>query len=103
MRCVLPLTMLSEQITGKAVKVEYNVDSDACRKGIANYRNSLMKYLNKTRDIHLCWLHEQTTRKDTALLRVDTDKNVSDIFTKPISVESFVIHREALGVMRVKK
>jgi hypothetical protein len=99
MRSVIPLTMLVNQATNREVKTTYFVDSDACRRGVANFRNTLMKYINKTRDIHLCWLHEQTSGEHCQMVRVATDDNVADIFTKPLNVEPFVRHRTTLGVL----
>ena len=98
-RSAIPARMLLGFLTKKTrIPLEYHTDSEACRKGLLNFRNSNMKYLNKTRDIHLCWLNEQVHMPDTTVHRVDSEGNVADIFTKPLVSVLFNKHRVTLGV-----
>jgi hypothetical protein len=88
----LTMSMLIEELAPDlAFKKYVQVDNDAARLGLGNYRTSAMRIMAKTHRVNLAWLHEMVyTTKIFELGRVDTKSNWANFLTKSEHPGEFV-------------
>ena len=95
----LPLTGMMESVTGRMIRLISYGDNDASLLAIRKGYSRRLAYLKKTQRVSIGSMHEIFYREDNAeliqddffsvnrLMRVSTDLNIGDLFTKPLTSE----------------
>jgi hypothetical protein len=89
------LGSLLEELGQQVSKVELNMDNMGCIATLQNH--VLSKY---TKHISVCYhqAREKVAWGQISPVYVNTDDNVADLFTKPLSGPSFLKHRDNLRI-----
>ena len=74
------------------------VDNDQARAAANSGYSKSLKYVKKSAGICISFLHHCVTEQLVEILRVDSERNTSDIMTKPVAAEAFWLHVRSLGV-----
>ena len=74
-------------------------DSSAALQAIDKGISPNMRYLRKNQRISIACLHDYAEQAGVKFKKEDTSRNVADMFTKPLDVDTFSRLRHSLGVV----
>ena len=79
---------------------QVHVDNDAANVSFTQGYSRKLRYMRKHQRVSLGFIKDGLDGTGGEVLRVDTDKNNSDLHTKPLGRVAFEKHREAMGVVQ---
>ena len=91
----IPLHMTMQRMLKRALKLSYKGDNSASERVIGTGVSAALAYMKRTAQLSLTWAKENMAEH---VGRTPTDKNLSDIFTKPLEFDKFNLFRTAMGV-----
>ena len=77
----MPALTLWETLLEKPMVIKFREDNAAAIRVIQTGKNPTMRYMGRTHNVDLAWLHEQMTNKQFAMEYCDTARQAGDIFT----------------------
>lgn len=107
LQSTMPLLSLLEHITGPKHKGKQRIDNDAARAAVNNGASLKMKYIRRHQGVSTGGLHhiyfDEGNEDGMGLERIDSDKGLSDGFTKALQKDKFKEMRRAIGVEQFDK
>ena len=97
-RSAIPVSLVLEDL-GCKVKSHLKSDSSAALSGLKSPKTSKMRMMKKTHRINLHWLAGLVGSFFETVEKVHTDVNTSDIGTKTLAKERFVMLRDMIDVV----
>ena len=92
---ILSIHMTAQRLLKVAISLTVLEDNSAAEKVCGTGISASMSYLKRTVSLSLAWC-KQNLRK--IIGRIESNRNPSDLFTKPLEKESFERYREHLGI-----
>ena len=87
--------MILQRLLKRAVKLVYRGDNSASERVVGTGVSAALAYMKRTAQLSLTWAKANLA---PFLGRVPTDKNTSDLFTKPLDKEKFEAFRTDIGI-----
>lgn len=100
-RSCLFIMMLFEAVGVDIAQTVILTDSSAAQNGIAKCNSSAMRLMRKTHRVNLSWLKDTLENCDIKLEKVATIDNISDVNTKALHADRFIMLKRLLGVQEV--
>ena len=94
---LFPLGALVDQVSGEEVLTAMGSDASVAISALTA-GVSTMRYLRKNHRISLAAVSDNLKMENVKLVKVDTESNASDIFTKALAYDRFAFLRGLLGV-----
>ena len=85
----MPIVRLLEQIFGRAVAATMLTDSSAAAAAIEKGSSAAMRYLRKNQRVSMSCLKDYFTAGGVEVEKIDGERNLADIFTKPLDGRRF--------------
>eukprot|EP00931_Biecheleriopsis_adriatica_P065039 TRINITY_DN3965_c1_g1_i1.p1 TRINITY_DN3965_c1_g1~~TRINITY_DN3965_c1_g1_i1.p1 ORF type:complete len:1301 (-),score=320.83 TRINITY_DN3965_c1_g1_i1:1146-5048(-) len=97
-----PLLAAAEEMFGSSLPLDLLTDNDAARAAFQQGYSRKLRYLKKHQRVSLGFVRD-LMEKLGLVGRIDSDKNNSDVHTKPLSKVSFQKHCDDMGVKDCKE
>ena len=94
----LPLLSTMEAVTGKEIRLVIASDSSAAIAAAKKGMSTAMRHVKKNHRVSIGVVHDSCSADGVFLEKIDTEVNVSDVFTKALDAVRFEQLRGLLGV-----
>lgn len=98
LKSVFPLGGTLDQCLGRDVDLEHDIDSSAALSAVEKGVSLALRYMRKVKRVSIAALHDMA--RLIRARKIESDKNESDVLTKPMKKETLVQHKKSLGFFK---